>query len=284
MVSIQDFSGYPPTWCPGCGNWGIGVAIKSALVRLQMTPSQTAVVFGIGCSGNMNDFLNAYALHSLHGRSIPNAIGIKLANHKLLVMAVVGDGDCYGEGGNHFLHACRGNHDIKVIVHDNRVYGLTTGQVSPTARKGTRSKSTPFGIIETPVNALTLALTQGATFVAQTFAGDTVHMTEIIKKALIHRGFALVNVLQPCVTFNKINTYHYYMNHTYKLPDDEEKIDYRRALDMSLEVIEEKYPLGVLYKIDRPAFHEQLPQLAPEKTLLEHDRFVDFELLLREFR
>jgi 2-oxoglutarate ferredoxin oxidoreductase subunit beta len=135
MTDIQEFEGYSPTWCPGCGDWGIGASLKRAFVGLGYKPSDVMVVFGIGCSGNMNDFLNAYALHSLHGRSLPNAIGIKFAQHKQPVIAIVGDGDCYGEGGNHFTHACRGNHDITVVVHDNSVYGLTTGQVAPTANK-----------------------------------------------------------------------------------------------------------------------------------------------------
>src|SRR3989344_3560469 len=159
MSSTQDFTGYNPTWCPGCGDWGIGAALKQALVGLGHDPSSVFVVFGIGCSGNMNDFLNAYAIHSLHGRAIPNAIGAKLANHAMPTICIVGDGDCYGEGGNHFLHACRGNHDITVIVHDNNVYGLTTGQVAPTAKKGFKSKSTPSGIVEISVNPLSLALT-----------------------------------------------------------------------------------------------------------------------------
>src|SRR3990167_4660921 len=164
MRSTTSFDGYDPTWCPGCGDWAIGAAIKKALTDLGTDPSGIFVVFGIGCSGNMNDFLNAYAIHSLHGRAIPNAIGMKLANHKMPVLAVVGDGDCYGEGGNHFMHSCRGNHDITVLVHDNNVYGLTTGQVAPTAPKGFQSKSTPKGIIEVPINPLTLSISQGATF------------------------------------------------------------------------------------------------------------------------
>jgi 2-oxoglutarate ferredoxin oxidoreductase subunit beta len=172
MSTISEFSGYQPTWCPGCGNWGISVAIKSALVKAGLSPSQIFVSFGIGCSGNMNDFLNAYASHGLHGRALPVAIGVKLANHTMKTIVVAGDGDFYGEGGNHFLHACRGNHDITVILHDNRVYGLTTGQTAPTGAKGYKSKSTPLGIVEVPLDPIALAVTQGATFVAQAFAGE----------------------------------------------------------------------------------------------------------------
>lgn len=282
MANIHDFDGYKPTWCPGCGDWGIGVAIRQAFIQLGFNPSSVVVVFGIGCSGNMNDFLNAYAIHSLHGRAVPNAIGIKLANHKLPVVAVVGDGDCYGEGGNHLIHAARGNHDITIIVHDNGVYGLTTGQVAPTAQKGFKSKSTPSGIIDMPINPLSLALTQGATFIAQAFAGDTLHTIEIIKKAIDHRGFSLVNILQPCVTFNKINTYQYYLKHTYKLSSDYKTNDYNLALQKTLEINEEKFPLGVIYQIKRPTYTDQLPQLS-QGSLTEKPRYTYFQTLFDNF-
>ena len=282
MSSIQNFSGYTPTWCPGCGDHGIGIAIKSALVGLGLSPSSVFVVFGIGCSGNMNDFLNAYAIHALHGRAVPNAIGMKLANHQMPVLAVVGDGDCYGEGGNHFIHGCRGNHDITVIVHDNSVYGLTTGQVAPTAQKGFKSKSTPAGIIEVPVNPLALALTQGATFVSQAFAGNVPHLTEMIKQAIKHRGFSLVNVLQPCVTFNKINTYQYYLERTYQLEDGYERENFDQAIKKVTEQNQERYPLGIIYQVNRPTFTDQLPQIQSSPLLIKN-RFVDFELLIKDF-
>lgn len=283
MSTIQDFSGYSPTWCPGCGDWGIGASLKSAFVQLGHDPSSVFVVFGIGCSGNMNDFLNAYAIHSLHGRAIPNAIGIKLAQHDKPVICVVGDGDCYGEGGNHFLHAVRGNHDITVVVHDNCVYGLTTGQVAPTAGKGFKSKSTPAGIIETPVNPLLLALTQGASFVAQGFAGDVPGMIELIKKGIEHKGFSLVNILQPCVTFNKINTYEYYRQKSYKLDEQHSADNLRAAIEMAVkQAQEEAYPLGVLYNTKRPTFAESLPQLSTA-TLLSKSRFTEYEVLANDY-
>ncbi|GIW64799.1 MAG: 2-oxoglutarate ferredoxin oxidoreductase subunit beta [Patescibacteria group bacterium] len=284
MSTIQDFTGYQPTWCPGCGDWGIGMAIKKALVDLGYSPSDVAIVFGIGCSGNMNDFVNAYALHSLHGRALPNAIGIKLANHKLPVIAVVGDGDCYGEGGNHLIHAARGNHDITVIVHDNRVYGLTTGQSAPTSPKGFKSKSTPLGLIEAPINPLALALTQGASFIAQTFAGDLNHMISMIKLALNHKGFSLVNILQPCVTFNKVNTYQYYLKRVYKLDDNYDKTDFKLALEKTLELNEEKFPLGVIYQIEKKSYHEQLPQLSDDLTLISKKRFEKINDLIKNFQ
>ena len=282
MATIQDFSGYNPTWCPGCGDFGIGIAVKQAFVQLGYDPSSLAVVFGIGCSGNMNALLNAYALHALHGSALPNAGGIKLGNHKFPVVAVVGDGDCYGEGGNHLIHAARGNHDITVIVHDNGVYGLTTGQVAPTAQKGFKSKSTPSGIIEAPISPLTLALTSGATFVAQCFAGDAGHLATMIKEGVNHKGFSLINVLQPCVTFNKINTYQYYLKRVYKLPADYNKQDFKGAVAKSLEPGTEKFPLGVIYEGSRPAYHESLPQLSSE-TLIGRKPFRDFEKLIDNF-
>lgn len=282
MTTIQDFSGYNPTWCPGCGDWGIGVAVKQALIQSGLNPSLITAVFGIGCSGNMNDFLNAYAIHSLHGRAIPNAIGIKIANHKLPVIAIVGDGDCYGEGGNHFLHACRGNHDITVIVHDNGVYGLTTGQSAPTAQKGFKSKSTPTGIIEVPINPLSLAITSGATFVAQSFAGDVLQTVSMIKAGIEHKGFSVINILQPCVTFNKINTYQYYMQRVYKIGEDHKKDDFKIAVQKSLEMNEEKFPLGVVYQIEKPSYTEQLPQIK-ESALIDKERFTDFDKITKLF-
>lgn len=248
-----------PTWCPGCGNFGIWAALKQAFVKMNWRGDNLVLVYGIGCSGNMADFIKSYGFHSLHGRAIPNAIGIKTANHKLPVICIVGDGDCYGEGGNHLIHAARGNHDITVIVHDNRVYGLTTGQVSPTAQKGFKSKSTPTGIIEERMNPLSIAITGGATFIAQGFAGDIPHLTEIILAGFSHRGFGLINILQPCVTFNKINTYMYFRDHTYKLDQNHNPKDKLEALQRVLD--EEKLPLGIIYQEKKPTYQENLPQL-----------------------
>lgn len=280
--TLQEFTGYQPTWCPGCGNWGIGIAIKSALVKAGLSPSSVFVSFGIGCSGNMNDFLNAYASHGLHGRALPVAIGFKLGNHKMKTIVVAGDGDFYGEGGNHFLHACRGNHDVTVIVHDNRVYGLTTGQTAPTGQKGYKSKSTPLGIIEEPLDPIALAVTQGATFVAQAFAGEAPFLIDLLAQAIAHPGFALVNILQPCVTFNKINTYAYYMKQSYKLGSDYNVADKNEALKKALELHEEKFALGILYKKDRPVFHSELPQLQ-DGTLAARQGRQDCRVLLNDF-
>lgn len=268
MPYNEDFSGHTPTWCPGCGDWAIGMGIKKALSAKGYSPSDIMVVFDIGCSGNMNDFLNAYAVHGLHGRSVPVAVGMKIANHTMPVFVIGGDGGLYGEGGNHFLHACRGNHDITMIVHDNNVYGLTTGQVAPTAETGYKSKSTPEGIIEQPVNPLTLAISQGATFVAQAFAGNLDHLQGILEKAIEHKGFSLVNILQPCVTFNKIDTYQYYFEKAYMLDESHEQTDIDEALKKASEILFEKFPLGIIYKADRQVFHEKIPQFPTESSLV----------------
>lgn len=282
MVTVQDLTGYQPTWCSGCGNWSIGRAIINSLVEQKLDPSSLVVLFDIGCSGNMNDFVNAYAMHTLHGRSIANAVGVKLANHQLPVLVVAGDGAIYGEGGNHFLHACRGNHDITVLVHDNSVYGLTTGQVSPRAQKGHKSKSTPTGIIETPVYPLPLAITQGATFVAQAFAGNLPELSKLITAGMKHKGFSVINILQPCVTFNKINTFQYYLKHQYQLDSSHDPADYQQALAVANKPKEEKFPIGIIYQIDKPSYHEQIPTL--DQPLINQPRQENLVNLLTQFQ
>ena len=280
-VQNTGFNGYFPTWCPGCGNFGIWAALKTAFTNLGFTEENLAIIFGIGCSGNMNDFLWADSFHALHGRSIPNAIGVKIANHKLPVVVIAGDGDCYGEGGNHLIHAARGNHDITVIVHDNRVYGLTTGQAAPTALKGFKAKSTPSGIIEVPINPIALAVTQGATFVGQGFSGDINHLVALIESGIKHKGFSLINVFQPCVTFNPLSSYAFYRERIYKLDDDYDSSDIRLALDKSMEV-DTKIPLGVIYKTVRPTYTDSLVQLS-EKTLIASDITQDIDKFASEF-
>ncbi len=282
-ATIQDFSGYSPTWCPGCGDWGIGIAVKSALSQLGYSPSSVFVSFDIGCSGNMNDFLNAYAMHGLHGRAVPTAIGMKLGNHSMVTVVIGGDGGLYGEGGNHFIHACRGNHDITIIVHDNGVYGLTTGQVAPTAKKGYKSKTTPSGIVEEKIDQLSLAITQGATFVAQSFAGNVPHVIQMIKAGIQHRGLSLVNILQPCVTFNKANTYQYYRERVYKLDESHDKTDMKHALDICLDTKEGSFPLGIIYQIDKPTYHDTITRLDQDTPLVQQERWTDYEQITATF-
>ncbi len=260
MATTQEFAGYTPTWCPGCGNWSIERAIRNSLSAQNLDPSQLNVMFDIGCSGNMNDFLNASSMHTLHGRSIANAVGVKIANHEMPLVVIGGDGALYGEGGNHFLHACRGNHDITVIVHDNGVYGLTKGQTSPAAKQGYKSKTTPEGIIEHPVYALLLALTQGATFIAQGFTANLPQVSQLITAGMQHKGFSLINLLQPCVTFNKMNTYGYYFQKTYPLTEHD-PADFTAALKVAQEPMVEKFPLGIIYQAERPTYTDQVSTL-----------------------
>jgi 2-oxoglutarate ferredoxin oxidoreductase subunit beta len=229
----------------------------------------------------MNDFLNGYAMHTLHGRALTTAIGMKTAHHDMTTVIIGGDGGLYGEGGNHFIHSCRGNHDVTVIVHDNMVYGLTKGQVAPTAEKGYKSTSTPQGSLEIPVNPIALAISQGATFVAQGFAGDIRLLIELMKAAINHKGFSLVNVLQPCVTFNKVNTYHYYLEHAYKLDESYDPTNLAEAMKKSSEIYDEKFPLGIIYKTERPAFHEQIGTL--QEPLIKRERFTAFQEIIDEF-
>jgi 2-oxoglutarate ferredoxin oxidoreductase subunit beta len=282
MKIDKNLEGHTATWCPGCGDWGISVSIKAALTELGYSPSDVAVMFDIGCSGNMNDVLNAYSMHTLHGRSIPPAVGVSIANHKFPVLVVGGDGAIFGEGGNHFIHACRGNHNVTVLIHDNRVYGLTTGQVAPTADHGFKARSTPDGLIEIPVNPLSLAVTSGATFVAQAFAGNALELIKLIKAGVQHNGFSVINVLQPCVTFNKINTYQYYNQRIYRLDEKYDPTNYHTAVLESLKLEEEKFPVGILYNVNKPTYKEQLPQLS-EKTLIEKEPFTGISELLQEF-
>lgn len=280
---MEKFNSYQPTWCPGCGNFGILTALKSALVKLELTPSDVMFSFGIGCSGNMNDFIAGYGVHGLHGRSLSTALGMKIANHKMPVIVIAGDGDFYGEGGNHFLHACRGNHDVTVIVHNNNVYGLTTGQSAPTAKKGYKSKSTPSGIIEEPINPLALAVSQGATFVAQGFAGEILGLSDIIKQGIAHKGFSLINVLQPCVTFNKTHGFAYFKERTYQIPDSYDPTNMEKAFKKTMELSQEdKYPLGLIYKCKKGCYTEHIAQLE-KKTLIDRSRFIKFEEITEDF-
>lgn len=282
-MNIADMSGRTPTWCPGCGDYGIWAALKNTLVKLKWEMDQFVIVYGIGCSGNMTDFVRSHGFHSLHGRALPNAIGIKLANHRLKVICVVGDGDCYGEGGNHFLHAARGNHDIIVIVHDNRVYGLTTGQTAPTSPKGFKSKSTPAGVIEEPINGLALAIVQGATFVARGFAGDVPHLSTVFEQALTHTGLAVVDVLQPCVTFNKVNTYQFYRERVYKLEKDNYDVTKREEALRRAVFETDKIATGVLYQVQKPSYHEQVATLKDVPLVMQPLGGTDLTATLQTF-
>lgn len=273
-----------PTWCPGCGNFGIWGALKAALEKIGADPEQTLIVYGIGCSGNGADFLKTYAFHALHGRALPVATGAKLANHNLGVIVSAGDGDCYGIGLGHFIHAVRRNLDITLISHDNQVYGLTTGQTAPTSDQGFVTKSTPHGVLELPVNPLALALGAGGTFIARGFAGDIPHLTDLLVKALQHRGFSVLDILQPCVTFNKKNTYQWFRERVRILgadyqPDDRIKAWQQITLDMSEDI-----PLGCFFKESRPTYEDGLPQLANGPLAFQDLAGIDISKTIREMQ
>lgn len=262
MATVQDFRGAKPTWCPGCGDYAVLQAIQTALVNTGKNPDETVVVSGIGCSGKMSQHLKSYGFHGLHGRTIPAATAIKLVNHGLTVLATGGDGDGYGIGLSHSLHAMRRNIDITYIVMDNNIYGLTTGQMSPTSRKGFKSKTSPTGSAEDPVRPLELAMAAGASFVAQGFSGDPNGLAQLFEAGIRHRGFALINVFSPCVTFNKVNTYDWFKEHITNLDDLEgyDVTDKPRAARVVSE--HDGLVVGVVYREERPVYHEALPAVS----------------------
>lgn len=274
MVQITDLNVKEKSqWCPGCGNFAIVGALKAALTELGIEQHETVISSGIGCSGKTPHYLNVYGFEGLHGRSLPVASGIKLANNKLTVIAEGGDGDGYGIGVGHFVHIMRRNYDLTYIVHDNQIYGLTTGQASPTSQLGMKTKTTPQGVIETPFNPLATAIVGGATFVARTFAGDMNHLKMMMKEAIAHKGFALLDVFQPCVTFNKLNTYEFFTKKVYKLQETGHDVgDRMKALEKAFEAEKtnyEKLPIGIFYKVSRQTYEDTLPQIK-EKPLVSH--------------
>jgi 2-oxoglutarate ferredoxin oxidoreductase subunit beta len=258
MATLDDFAGQTPAWCPGCGNFGILTAFKEAFVELAIEPHQFVIVSGIGQAGKFPHYLKCNTFNGLHGRALPVATGIKLTNHELLVVAEGGDGDGYGEGGNHLVHAIRRNIGVKLFVHNNQIYGLTKGQASPTSMEGMTTKNQPFGVLSEPLNPMALAVALDCSFVGRGYAGDQEHLKILIKEAVSHKGFSLVDILQPCVSFNKVNTYQWYQQRVYPIGseyDPEDRIGaFRKALEWG-----ERIPIGVIYKNDRPAFEERVP-------------------------
>src|SRR5512145_2066021 len=217
MGNAQDFQGQKPAWCPGCGNFPILKTFNDAVAELGMEPHKFVLVSGIGQAAKLPHYSRANTFNGLHGRALPVASGIRLANHTIPVIVTTGDGDCYGEGGNHLLAAMRRNLNIKLFVHDNQIYGLTKGQPSPTTGEGMVTRNVPLGVIAEQFNPMSLAVAMDCSFAARAFAGDTDHLKEMMKAALAHKGFALLDILQPCVTFNKVNTYAWYRERVYRL-------------------------------------------------------------------
>ncbi|WP_022850484.1 thiamine pyrophosphate-dependent enzyme [Limisalsivibrio acetivorans] len=264
MKPLDYNTGVVPSWCPGCGNFAIWNSIKKALSESDRQPYQTALVSGIGCSGKMSNHVKAYTLHGLHGRTLPVATGIKLANPEMTVLVNGGDGDGYGMGVGHFVHAMRRNVDLTYIVHNNRVYGLTTGQASPTNKEGVVTKSTPFGVVDGEMNPLALALVSGATFVARSFSADSDQMAELIQQAMDHKGFAYIDVLQPCVTFGGKFQYDYYHEKVYHIDEKHDTSDMGAAMKLVSE--SEKLPLGLFYKEEKDDYNSRHPEIAKAKV------------------
>ena len=252
-----------PDWCPGCGDFSVLAALQAALFELGLKPHQVVVVSGIGCSSNLPGFINTYGMHTLHGRALAVGNGVKLANHELKVICTGGDGDGFGIGGNHFTHSMRRNVDLTYIVMDNQIYGLTTGQTSPTSRKGMKTKSTPDGNLENPINPIPQAIVGGATYVARGFSGKQKHLVELFKGAIMHRGFSFVDVFSPCVTYNKDNTYQFF-NPRVKILEEQghDTTNFAKAMEKGYQWGEE-IPIGLFWKRnDLPALEDLDPVLA----------------------
>lgn len=271
-------------WCSGCGNFGIWSSFKEAALRQGWDNTNTVFTAGIGCHGHMINFVKIISFEGLHGRPIPVASAVKMANHRLNVFVFTGDGDCLGEGGNHFIHSCRRNDDITVLLHDNAVYGLTTGQTSPRSPKNYRSKSTPGGSLETPFNPLQLAITAGATFVARAYSGDIPDLTDLIIKAQKHRGFSLIDILQPCVTFNKQYTHMYFQRNIYQLGKTHDPTDREKAFQKAGEWGSKKIPVGVFYQIKAPTHHEGFAQIKKTPLVKMAAKKRDISELLKKHR
>jgi len=282
MPNLTDYeSGVPNTWCPGCGNFGILKALQEALVALELAPQQVLLVSGIGQAGKLPHYTRANVLNELHGRDLPAAGAAKLVNPALTVIAHGGDGNAYGEGANHLLGALQRNVDLTYIVHNNQIYGLTKGQASPTSDAGFVTKWTPHGA-GPPVNPMALAIAAGGSFVARSFAGDPEHLSGIIQQAVRHPGFALVDVLQPCVSFNHQNTYQWYRERVYKLSDSYDPQDRAAAFEKA-EEWGPRIPIGVIYRQARPLFEARFPGYAAAPPIRREINPREMENLLDAF-
>jgi 2-oxoglutarate ferredoxin oxidoreductase subunit beta len=277
MVTIEDYGDHETAWCPGCGNFSILEAVKQALVANQLKPHEVLFVSGIGQAAKAPHYINTNLFNGLHGRSLPVATGSKLANPELTVIVESGDGCNYGEGGNHLLAAIRRNIDITLLVHNNQVYGLTKGQASPTSPEGFVTKAQPQGVASAPINPVAVAVAMKVGFVARGFSGEVDHLSELIQQGIKHRGLALIDILQPCVSFNKVNTFAWYKKRCYTVSSTHDPTDWEAAIRVAYEW-GDKIPIGIIYRNDRPSFEEHFPVLN-QGPLVSRD--VD-RLLLRK--
>ena len=281
VLSISDYStDIIPTWCPGCGNYVINAMLKKALVELDIKPYNTVLTFDIGCAGNGADKIKGYNFKVLHGRAILPAIGVKYINPDLTVISIIGDGGMYWEGAAHWIAASQRNEDITVLVSNNQIYGLTTGQTAPTTEKDYPTKTYPSGTPDEPVNPIAVSISAGATFVARGWVGEPEHLKELIKQAILHKGFAIVDILQTCVTWNHLNTLDYYRERVYKLEDINHDTSSKiKALERALET--EKTPIGVFYRENKETIYEKYPLVSKKAGLLVKSRSI--KNLLEEF-
>lgn len=274
----------PIAWCPGCGNFGLLKAVQKALEKLDISSNKILLVSGIGQAAKLPHYVIANCFNGLHGRALPVAAAAKMVNKELTVLVTTGDGDCYGEGGNHFVHNIRRNVDITVIVHNNQIYGLTKGQASPTSDPGVVTKVQTHGVILERFNPLELAVSLGAGFVARGFVSKNDHLTDLIVEGVKHNGFSLIDVLQPCVSFNRKNTYKWYSERVYDISEDDsydpcDKI----AAYVKLEEWEDKIPIGIIYKKDKASYHEKSgldKRIAPVEEEIDA---IDIKSVLQDY-
>ncbi len=275
MATLQDFKTSEKSWwCPGCGDFGVLAAMQKALVAVGAEPSTTAIVAGIGCSGKLGNYINSYNIHVTHGRTLPAALGLKMANRDLLVLAAGGDGDAYAIGMGHFMHALRRNVNVTYIVMDNHVYGLTKGQTSPTSESGFKTKTTPKGSIDRPVHPLMLAVSAGATFVAQGFSSWQPQLARLIQMGIEHPGFSLINVISPCVTYNKVNTYDWYKKTLVNLEEDPDYRPNSRTEALARLDATDELVTGLIYREESEPYEALVPGFR-EEPLVHQDWNVD---------
>nr|WP_106784444.1 2-oxoacid:ferredoxin oxidoreductase subunit beta [Lysinibacillus timonensis] len=287
MATFKDFrNSVKPNWCPGCGDFSVQAAIQRAAANVGIEPHELAVVAGIGCSGRIAGYINSYGFHGIHGRALPLAQGLKMANRDLNVIASGGDGDGFAIGMGHTVHAIRRNLDITYVVMDNQIYGLTKGQTSPRSAQGFITKSTPGGAIEPSLKPLEVALSSGATFVAQGFSTDIKELTALIEEGIKHKGFSFINVFSPCVTYNKVNTYDWFKEHLTKLSDVEDYDSSDRDLAMRTVMEKEGLVTGIIYQDKEAKSYQEKLDHYSEQPLAEADLTIsenDFEALVKEF-
>ncbi|MCM3745931.1 2-oxoacid:ferredoxin oxidoreductase subunit beta [Paenibacillus pasadenensis] len=289
MATFKDFrNNVKPNWCPGCGDFSIQAAIQRASANVGLEPEQLAVISGIGCSGRISGYINAYGLHGIHGRALPIAQGVKLANRELTVIASGGDGDGFAIGMAHTVHAIRRNVNVTYIVMDNQIYGLTKGQTSPRSAEGFKTKSTPEGSIESVLSPLEIALSAGATFVAQSFSSDLKQLTALIEAGIKHDGFSLINVFSPCVTFNKVNTYDWFKENIVNLDGEAgEGYDPSNRLMAMTKIMETNgLVTGLVYQDTKRRSYENLVTGFKEQGLANQDIQLsreEFEKLTADF-